>query len=87
MTTPESTTSARGPVPTALDPSAINVVLATDCGSTTTKAILIERQRGDKISVGPIRAGNRKGYILWVVCINLLPPTDDQLLFVGKGLF
>jgi uncharacterized protein (TIGR01319 family) len=26
-----------------LDPDAINVILATDCGSTTTKAILIER--------------------------------------------
>jgi len=47
MTTPESTTSARGPVPTALDPSAINVVLATDCGSTTTKAILIEKVDGE----------------------------------------
>src|SRR5687767_9082873 len=29
----------------ALDPNKINVILATDCGSTTTKAILIERQR------------------------------------------
>jgi uncharacterized protein (TIGR01319 family) len=28
----------------AIDPSKINVILATDCGSTTTKAILIERQ-------------------------------------------
>lgn len=27
-----------------LDPNAINVILATDCGSTTTKAIMIERQ-------------------------------------------
>lgn len=27
-----------------LDPDKINVILATDCGSTTTKAILIERQ-------------------------------------------
>ncbi len=27
-----------------LDPSKINVILATDCGSTTTKAIMIERQ-------------------------------------------
>ncbi len=27
-----------------LDPEKINVILATDCGSTTTKAILIERQ-------------------------------------------
>ena len=29
-----------------IDPAAINVILATDCGSTTTKAILIER-KGD----------------------------------------
>src|SRR5438093_12716027 len=27
----------------ALDPSSIRSILATDCGSTTTKAILIER--------------------------------------------
>src|SRR5688572_8097611 len=27
------------------DPNKINVILATDCGSTTTKAILIERQK------------------------------------------
>ena len=27
-----------------IDPSKINVILATDCGSTTTKAIMIERQ-------------------------------------------
>jgi uncharacterized protein (TIGR01319 family) len=27
-----------------LDPSKINIILATDCGSTTTKAIMIERQ-------------------------------------------
>ena len=27
-----------------IDPNQINVILATDCGSTTTKAILIERQ-------------------------------------------
>lgn len=27
-----------------LDPSTINVIVATDCGSTTTKAIMIERQ-------------------------------------------
>ncbi|HVP72501.1 MAG TPA: glutamate mutase L, partial [Phycisphaerales bacterium] len=27
-----------------LDPTKINVILATDCGSTTTKAIMIERQ-------------------------------------------
>jgi hypothetical protein len=27
-----------------LDPEKINVILATDCGSTTTKAIMIERQ-------------------------------------------
>ena len=30
----------------ALDPDQINVVLATDCGSTTTKAILIEKVDG-----------------------------------------
>src|SRR3954469_6641819 len=29
-----------------LDPAAINVILATDCGSTTTKAILIEKLDG-----------------------------------------
>ena len=29
-----------------LDPSQINVILATDCGSTTTKAILIEKVDG-----------------------------------------
>jgi len=29
-----------------LDPSSINVILATDCGSTTTKAILIEKVDG-----------------------------------------
>src|SRR3954469_16440041 len=29
-----------------LDPAAINVILATDCGSTTTKAILIEKVDG-----------------------------------------
>ncbi|MCI0364139.1 MAG: glutamate mutase L, partial [Phycisphaerales bacterium] len=28
-----------------VDPNKINVILATDCGSTTTKAILIERQK------------------------------------------
>ncbi|MGA1046092.1 MAG: glutamate mutase L, partial [Phycisphaerales bacterium] len=27
----------------AIDPSRISVILATDCGSTTTKAIMIER--------------------------------------------
>ena len=32
---------------TDLDPAAINVVLATDCGSTTTKAILIEKIDGE----------------------------------------
>ena len=31
---------------TQLDPNAINTILATDCGSTTTKAILIERIDG-----------------------------------------
>lgn len=30
----------------SLDPSQINVILATDCGSTTTKAILIEKVDG-----------------------------------------
>jgi len=30
----------------ALDPNRINVILATDCGSTTTKAILIEKVDG-----------------------------------------
>src|SRR5262245_65819209 len=30
----------------APDPANINVILATDCGSTTTKAILIERVDG-----------------------------------------
>ena len=43
MTTPESFTSADSAVPATLDASAINVILATDCGSTTTKAILIEK--------------------------------------------
>ncbi|RMH44631.1 MAG: methylaspartate mutase [Deltaproteobacteria bacterium] len=33
--------------PSAIDPDAIRSVLATDCGSTTTKAILIEK-RGDE---------------------------------------
>src|SRR5262245_3362802 len=28
----------------SIDPNTINVILATDCGSTTTKAIMIERQ-------------------------------------------
>ena len=37
-TSSESTTS-----PKSLDPESIRSVLATDCGSTTTKAILIER--------------------------------------------
>jgi len=32
---------------TDLDPAAINVILATDCGSTTTKAILIEKIDGE----------------------------------------
>ncbi|HWO56502.1 MAG TPA: glutamate mutase L, partial [bacterium] len=30
-----------------LDPNKINVILATDCGSTTTKAILIENRGGE----------------------------------------
>ena len=29
-----------------IDPGKVNVILATDCGSTTTKAILIERIDG-----------------------------------------
>ena len=29
-----------------IDPDSLNVILATDCGSTTTKAILIERVDG-----------------------------------------
>lgn len=31
----------------AIDPDKINVILATDCGSTTTKAILIQRINGE----------------------------------------
>ena len=27
-----------------IDPNSINVILATDCGSTTTKSVFIERQ-------------------------------------------
>ena len=29
-----------------IDPEKVNVILATDCGSTTTKAILIQRVDG-----------------------------------------
>ena len=29
-----------------IDPNSINVILATDCGSTTTKAIMIEKVNG-----------------------------------------
>ena len=47
MTTQESTTSAHDSLVATLDPSAINVILATDCGSTTTKAILIEKVDGE----------------------------------------
>ncbi|MBO09450.1 MAG: methylaspartate mutase [Planctomycetaceae bacterium] len=47
MTTPESITSAHDAASTPLDPSSINVILATDCGSTTTKAILIEKVDGE----------------------------------------
>ena len=47
MTTPESTTPAPNAASTPLDPSSINVILATDCGSTTTKAILIEKVDGE----------------------------------------
>jgi hypothetical protein len=35
--------SAHPPAGPAIDPAAIRSVIATDCGSTTTKAILIER--------------------------------------------
>ncbi|MBO49216.1 MAG: methylaspartate mutase [Planctomycetaceae bacterium] len=47
MITPESTTPAHDSSPVTLDPSLINVILATDCGSTTTKAILIEKVDGE----------------------------------------
>ena len=47
MTAPESTTPGHDASSTTLDPSAINVILATDCGSTTTKAILIEKVGGE----------------------------------------
>ena len=47
MTTQESTTPAHDSMVATLDPSAINVILATDCGSTTTKAILIEKVDGE----------------------------------------
>ncbi len=47
MTTPESITPAHDAASTPLDPSSINVILATDCGSTTTKAILIEKVDGE----------------------------------------
>ena len=33
--------------PKSLRPEDINVILATDCGSTTTKAILIENRDGE----------------------------------------
>ena len=32
---------------TTIDPANVNVILATDCGSTTTKAIMIERVDGE----------------------------------------
>ncbi|MEZ6065779.1 MAG: glutamate mutase L [Planctomycetaceae bacterium] len=41
----DDSSRAEEPMP-QLDPSQINVVLATDCGSTTTKAILIEKIDG-----------------------------------------
>ena len=47
MITPESTTPAHDSSPATFDPSLINVILATDCGSTTTKAILIEKVDGE----------------------------------------
>ncbi len=40
MSSPEDHIAAH--IPRGLDPSKIKVILATDCGSTTTKAILIE---------------------------------------------
>ena len=43
MTDSSSTPTARTPV----DLDQINVILATDCGSTTTKAILIEKVDGE----------------------------------------
>ena len=46
MTTPDSIAATTGTAG-ALDPSSINVILATDCGSTTTKAILIEKIDGE----------------------------------------
>ena len=46
MTTPESPTPAPDAVSTTLDPPSTNVILATDCGSTTTRAILIENGDG-----------------------------------------
>ncbi len=46
MTTPDSITAASDTAG-SLDPSSINVILATDCGSTTTKAILIEKIDGE----------------------------------------
>ena len=47
MITPESTTPVHDSSPATFDPSLINVILATDCGSTTTKAILIEKVDGE----------------------------------------
>ena len=36
---------------TTTDPSNINVILATDCGSTTTKAILIQKVDGYRMTM------------------------------------
>ena len=47
MTTPESFSPVPATSANLLDPSSINVILATDCGSTTTKAILIEKVGGE----------------------------------------
>ena len=47
MTTPESFSPVPATSANLLDPSSINVILATDCGSTTTKAILIEKVDGE----------------------------------------
>jgi uncharacterized protein (TIGR01319 family) len=47
MTTPDTTSPVDNTAATGLDASSINVILATDCGSTTTKAILIEKVDGE----------------------------------------
>ena len=47
MTTPDTTSPIDNAAATGLNASSINVILATDCGSTTTKAILIEKVDGE----------------------------------------